>query len=312
MNRLFGVRNVGAGDFPPAFIGDQGHSGEMVRSAAGDARRPTVRSGDSERGLGWSAGAHVWRETGDGGSLGRHHPQHRLRHNHPQRASDEPLLRAATRQQENIPVAGGEATWSNHASGPSPLPPALKLGEEDTTRHAQTRPTLGGTSTLSSSRPPPPPPTTAAARQEGPRNAAPTPVMGCGAPALAATPGGGPSSKYDEDSAGDAGEERRSERPPPPSPSLSAEPPLATDSLDLAKVSTPGSHATGASAAAAPASSASQGAHSPAVAGIGHDAIVPRRSAAVVQPESASLLEERALEVSEPPADRSAVCAVAA
>lgn len=300
MNRLFGVRNPGAIELGAAF-GDQGRRGEMLRSAVGEARRPTVRSSSRGQGLSWSAGPHAGREASDDGTFGgHHHHHHRRRHNHTQRPSGEPVLQAATRQQENIPVAGGEATWSHRANVPPPPPPALKLGEEHTRRHAQIRPSLGAAPTLSSS--PPPPAVAADARQGEPCNAAPASVTGRRTPALSATPCECPGFKDKEDAAGGAGEGRRSETPPPP-PSPSAEPPLATDNLDLTGVSTRGSHATDTSAAGAPASSVSRAARSPVVvAGVGHDAIVPRQSAAVAQPESAALLEERALEVSEPPA----------
>lgn len=99
---------------------------------------------------------------------------------------------------------------------------------------------------------------------------------------------------------------RRSDRPPP-----SAAQPLATDKLDVTSVSTPGSHATDTSAVAHPASSASRAARATVAVSVGHDAIVPRQSS-VAQPEPASLLAERALEVSVPPPRRWAlVCVVA-
>lgn len=322
MNRLFGVRNPGASELGAAFGGDRGHSGEMRRPVVVEGGRPTVRSRSRGQGLSWSAGAHAARETGDGGSRGHHH--HPRRHRNTQLPRDEPLLRAATQQQENIPVAGGEVTWTNHASVlPPPPPHAVKPGEEHPPRYAQIGSTLGATFALPwSSPPPPPPPVAADARREGSRNAALVPATGRRTPTSAATLRQDTSAKDGEDGAREAEEGRRSERPPPPS----ADPPLLTGNLHVTGVSTSGSRATEASAAVSPASSVPQGAvpapghHETRVSasgapafsesqaarpvanvGVGRDAIVPRQSS-VAHPESASLREERALEVSWPPA----------
>eukprot|EP00752_Nemacystus_decipiens_P012979 g11485.t1 len=321
MNRLFGVRNPGAtSGVGAAFGGDQGHNSErgvVLRSAVGEVRRPTIRDASRGQGLSWSAGAQPWRGTGDGGSLGGHQ-HHRLRYNHTQRAGGEPLLQPMTHQQENIPVAtGGQATWSNDASVPPPPTPAARLDQEHSLRHAQTTPTPRTTSTLTSSSPPPL--QAADAREGGPRTAAPASVRGSWTQTSATIPREDPTLK-DE---GDVGEGRRAKTP---SPSPSAEPPLATDSL-VADFSTPGFHEADASGASAPAPSASQdtvstcepyptgvpaaGARAPSassvtdVVGGGHDAIVLRQSmSARAQLESASLPEEQALEARVADAER--------
>lgn len=297
MNRLFGVRNTAASGLGTTFGGARGHRGETLRPVAAEAGRQAARSSSRGHGLSWSAGAHAWRETGDGGRLGHHHHHHRhhFQHNHGS------VLQATAQQQENTPAGGEEARWSRIAGVPPTPPHGLKLGDERTLRRTQTGPARLATPTLSPSSPSSP---VAAADprqegpQEGPRNADPASVARRQTPASAATPGEGPRSKEGGDEVEEAAEgRRRSGRPP-----LSTELRLVTDSLGLG-VSTPEPLATDASAAAvAPASSVSS---APLVVGVGHDAIVPRQSSAGQSTSTSFLLEERALEVRENRAARS-------